>query len=86
MEAGCFRGGKRSHVYEDHDVIEHVSVGGIRVMQAGAMKDWPQMEPGIAGYDRVQADYLRSKGYRVGYLKRFVMNHVGEGHSTVWRI
>lgn len=73
-------------VFEDHDVIEHVSVGGIRVMQAGVMQDWPAMEPGMSGYDRVQADYIRSKGMRVGYLKRFVMNHVGEGHSTVWRI
>jgi hypothetical protein len=73
-------------VYEDHDVMEHVSVGGIRVMQAGAMKEWPEMEPGISGYDRVQADYLRAQGLRVGYLKRFLMNHIGEGHSTVWRI
>lgn len=72
-------------VYEDEEVIEHVSVGGIRFMRKGAMKEWPPIEPGSAHYDRIQCDYLRSIGYRCGYFLDIGMNHIGENYTTLSR-
>lgn len=69
-------------VYEDDDVMEHVSVGGIRFCRRGCLEEWPPFTG--PGYDREQADALRAAGYRVGYFKHLKMNHLGEGYSTVW--
>jgi hypothetical protein len=71
--------------YEDSDVMEHVSVGGVRLVRSRIHADWPEMNE-HNGYDFIQCSYLRSKGFRCGYLKNFVMNHIGELHSTVWPI
>ena len=67
---------------EDRNVMEHVSVGGIRFCVKGAMEKWPPMEG--PGYDRTHADQLRRQGLKVGYFKDFKMTHLGEGSSTVW--
>lgn len=70
--------------FVDQDVLEHVSVGGIRVMRAGIVnEDMPPMNG--PGYDAIQADWLRSKGYRVGYFRNITMCHIGKGYSTVWK-
>lgn len=70
--------------FEDEDVMEHVSVGGIRFCRQ-AVVDWPDSAPAERGYDRQHADVLRAAGYRVGYFKHIQMNHIGEGYSMVWR-
>lgn len=69
-------------VYEDLDVLEHVSVGGIRVCQKGCLTKWPPMEGKT--YDMEQAIALRANGYRVGYFKEIFMCHLGRGYSSVW--
>ena len=68
-------------VYEDAEVLEHVSVGGIRVCRKGALKDWPPMDG--PGYDAAQAEALRAIGRSVGYFKNLTCEHLGES-STVW--
>jgi hypothetical protein len=72
--------------YVDDQVEEHVSVGGVRLMRPGVMKQWPRMSSD--GYDATQCDYLRNCSYRVGYARELYMTHLGEGHekSTVGRI
>lgn len=70
-------------VIRDCTVEEHVSVGGLYAIRKGLMTEWPEMNG--HGYDMIQADYLRSKGYRVGFLKNgFSINHLGKNYSTVW--
>ena len=66
----------------DADVQEHVSVGGIRFCRTGCMKAWPAQDG--PGYDRTQCEALRAGGWRVGYFNNLMMNHLGEGYSTVW--
>jgi hypothetical protein len=67
----------------DEDVLEHVSVGGIRLVRRGILKgDWPPMNG--TGYDNTQCDWIRSLGYRVGYFRKLTMLHLGKGWSTVW--
>lgn len=70
-------------VVEDLDVMEHFSVGGIRVCRKGAMmKGWPpQMGK---GYDTDHCEALRACGWRVGYSQHSRMFHAGEGKSTLW--
>jgi hypothetical protein len=67
------------------EVCEHVSVGGIRFCRQGAMKHWPEMEPDSPGYDRIHAEWMRSNGWRVGYMRNVREIHMGEGYSSVWR-
>lgn len=68
--------------YEDADVMEHVSVGGIRFCRKGCLEEWP---PFVGpGYDREQCDALRAAGFRVGYFKNLTMLHLGEGYSQTW--
>jgi len=69
-------------VHEDDDVMEHVSVGGIRFCRKGCLTEWPPFTG--PGYDREHCDALREAGYRVGYFKNLKMLHLGEGYSTVW--
>lgn len=70
-------------VYEDLDVTEHVSVGGLRFVRRGAMPYWPTTQ--CVGYDRVQADALRNMKWRVGYCQHVRALHLGEGKSELWR-
>lgn len=69
--------------FEDMSVMEHYSVGGIRICRRGAMfKGWP-LQTG-QGYDTEHCEQLRTCGYRVGYSQHFRMTHHGEGKTTVW--
>lgn len=70
-------------VYEDLQVMEHVSVGGLRFCRKGVIERWPPRDPDAAGYDMIQADYLRSLDWRVGYLQHVRAIHYGEGHSDL---
>lgn len=70
-------------VQNDENIMEHVSIGGIRFCRRGCLKDWPAM-PEWGGYDRIQADALRAAGYRVGYIKTLHFEHLGQGATTVW--
>lgn len=65
-----------------HEIMEHVSVGGIRFCRKGYLEKWPPQTG--RGYDRQHADALRLDGYRVGYFRNHYMVHLGEGNSTVW--
>ena len=69
-------------VYEDLAVMEHHSVGGLRIIRRGAMREWPEQTG--PGYDREHCQALRDAGYRVGYSVFFRMEHLGEGKTTVW--
>lgn len=69
-------------IAESHDgeVMEHVDVGGIRVVRRGVMPQdisqwWPQDS---AKYDRHHAMQIRGKGKRVGYFTSIFMEHLGE--------
>lgn len=64
------------------DIMEHFSVGGIRLCRKGVVRDWP-MQDG-RGYDALHARAIRKAGYRVGLAREFKYNHLGEGYSTVW--
>ena len=78
--------------YEDDEVMEHVSVGGIRICRTGAvpLAEWPEMHPKLWSYDAQQGTAFRDAGYRVGYLKRKpgqdypAMNHLGRHFSLIW--
>ncbi len=69
-------------VFEDAEVQEHVSVGGIRICRKGAVRKWPEQDG--PGYDREHCEAIRESGMRAGYLKNCPMLHLGEGTSTVW--
>lgn len=70
--------------FEDGDVMQHHSAGGIRFIRKGCMRDWPEQTS--RGYDNTQGDYLRQNGYRVGYLKHLKAIHHGAGErSDLWR-
>lgn len=71
-------------VYEDDEVMEHVSVGGIRICRPGLLKDWPLMTGRT--YDSQHCAALRAAGYRSGYIKPHIalMNHLGRNYSQVW--
>lgn len=69
--------------FEDMSVMEHYSVGGIRIIRRGCMiKGWPEQTR--AGYDSEHCEQLRNCGFRVGYSQHFRMLHHGEGKTTVW--
>lgn len=65
----------------DADVLEHVSVGGIRFCRKMPFSIWPPVTR--AGYDAEHCQAIREAGYRVGYFRNLKMNHLGEGHSTL---
>ena len=67
---------------EDSEVMEHHSVGGIRVCRSGVMKEWPELVR--PGYDQEHCEAIRGAEYRVGFFKKIKMNHLGEGYSSVW--
>lgn len=67
--------------FEDSEVMEHVSVGGIRVCRKGILKTWPALEG--KAYDMAQCQAIREAGYRCGYFKNIRMQHLGEGRTTL---
>jgi len=69
--------------HHDTEVMEHVSVGGIRFCRKGVMGEWPALEG--RGYDGTHCMALRKAGYRAGYFLDILMTHVGKSYSTVWR-
>lgn len=69
--------------YEDLQVMEHVSVGGLRVIRRGSMtKGWPPLDSNLH-YDALHCSALRAAGWRVGYCQFFRCDHLGEGKSTL---
>lgn len=60
--------------FEDENIFETASAGGIYLMRKGIVKypesaDW---------YDDVMVgDQFKAKGLKVGYLKNILMNHLG---------
>ena len=68
-----------------YDVMEHVSIGGIRFCRKWHLKSWPPMGES-AGYDRIHADAIRAEDGRVGYFRHHSMEHLGEGCSSVWTL
>lgn len=72
-------------VQSDDEVMEHVSIGGIRFCRKGCLKGWPQITKDYPGYDGKQGEALRKAGWRVGYMRNLNFEHLGAGQSTVWR-
>lgn len=70
--------------FEDDEVFEHVSVGGIRFCRQGIVKEWPPMREGSAQYDTEHGLAIREAGYRVGWLRHWRMNHLGRFYSQTW--
>lgn len=69
-------------VYEDDEVLEHDSVGIVRMCRRGIVKEWPPIGDG-PGYDAIHCQAVRDAGYRVGFMKLKCL-HLGEGTSTVY--
>ena len=69
-------------VHQNEEVMEHVSVGGIRFCRKGILKHWPRAHGKT--YDSEHCAGLRAGGYRVGYFRSIYMNHLGRGYSTIW--
>lgn len=69
--------------FNNHEIMEHVSVGGLRFVRAGCMtKGWPEAER--KGYDQEHCQRLRECRWRSGYSLKAKMFHHGEGKSTLW--
>ncbi len=68
----------------DAEVMEHVSIGGIRFCRKGALKTYPPMDKHFAGYDGIHGYALREAGMRVGFIRELRFDHLGAGKSTVW--
>lgn len=66
-------------------LMEHESVGSIRVCRKGHLKDWPEMTPGTRSFDLQHCKAIRDTGMRVGYALDFTHLHLGEGYTTVWK-
>ncbi len=80
-EAAAQRGMARFPIVND-DVMEHVSVGGLRFCRKGIVQKWPDFTG--PGYDKEHCEAIRVAGYRVGYMLNVKANHLGEGFSTTW--
>lgn len=68
----------------DDEVMEHVSIGGIRFCRKDAMRVWPRIEGAFPAYDGVHGHTLRQRGLRVGYVRNTHFLHLGKDQSTVW--
>jgi len=66
--------------FEDEHVMEHASVGVIRIQQKGL----PYPPSNGIGYDRTHGDAIREVGKKVGLLKNFHCYHYGENKSSLW--
>lgn len=68
----------------DAEVMEHVSVGGVRFCRKMPFTCWPGMPEGeYRGYDAVQCEAIRKAGKRVGYFRDLKMVHLGKGSTTL---
>ncbi len=70
--------------YEDMEVMEHISVGNIRLCRKNVIRvnDWPPMPTGYH-YDHTHCEAIRKAGYRSGYFKEIRMIHLGEGKTSL---
>jgi len=73
-------------VFEDDEVAEHVSVGGIRLIRKGAMKDWPALTPNRPAYDNIHCARLRELGWRSGYFRNLRQLHIGRHYSFILNV
>lgn len=71
-------------VYDDDEIMEHVNVGGIRLIRKGAMLHWPDMDEGSKTYDQIHCSTLRDAGWRSGYFKTLRQLHLGRHYSMIW--
>lgn len=71
--------------WEDDEVFEFPSVGGIRFCRPGVLgpDDWPPLTR--PNYDREHSEAIRAKGFKVGYYKHLTCLHIGEGYSERWK-
>ena len=60
---------------------EHFSVGHISFIRNGAIKEWPEQTE--RGYDTTLCEYLRTQGWKVGFIKGLGMTHLGKGLSSI---
>lgn len=66
------------------EVMEHVSVGGVRFCRRMPFEVWPEMPAGeYRGYDAAQCEAIRRCGKRVGYFRDLKMVHLGKGATTL---
>ncbi len=66
----------------DENVMEHVSVGGIRFRRKIPDFEWPDQL--AKTYDSQEAEGFRKLGLRSGFLRNIRYNHLGRNYSTVW--
>lgn len=69
-------------IYEDKDVLENQSAGGLRLVRKDAMNKFPKFNG--RDCDAPMANLLRENGWRVGYLKNLRVTHIGKEASEVW--
>lgn len=69
--------------FEDGEVFEHHSVGGIRFCRKGVVGQWPKMGDS-PGYDGLHCSVIREAGYRVGYFTNVLAIHCGKDLSETW--
>jgi hypothetical protein len=68
-------------MYADQNIIEAGSVGGIRFLRRGMVTSWPE---NFSGDDNQYAGLMRVKGFRSAYVRRYGLQHLGDGYS-VWQ-
>lgn len=71
-------------IFRDESVLETHSCGGIVFYRKGAMHKWPTPESSTS-FDNQHGIALRKHGFRVGYMYKPVMTHLGKGYSSHWR-
>lgn len=71
------------NVKSDADILEHVSVGGVRFCRKMPFTHWPDMPAHYRGYDAQHSQAIRDAGFRVGYFRNLKMTHLGEGQTTL---
>jgi hypothetical protein len=72
-------------VFDDENVMEHVSAGGIVFYRKNVVQNWIPVQAGNSGsYDTQHAECIRAAGKRVGFIKTVKMNHIGRGYSSHW--
>jgi hypothetical protein len=69
--------------YQTPDVFEGITAGGINFTRKGDLKD--MSVPVNEVFDESgQAEYVRSIGYRSGWMFHVKQNHLGACLSTIW--
>lgn len=69
----------------NEDVMEHYECGGFRFVRKWTMPSAAPISDGVTAYDREFCRWLRSKGYRVGYMRNVHAFHLGQHCSTLWK-